>query len=194
MLSANPCTCSLTHSQLPWGPPPAAAACKRGRGRGRGRRWPCPLSTLRPALPWGPSSSSVLGSPQGLGWGPSCGGRPCWRSLPFSDFCLDPLSGSCLVQPSWLPERNWSSCLRLPLASGAGLPERGGPPAAPAGLGRGTGLLRNVAPPGGAAGPGPPFPRWSWALPLRRGHLPSPHPFSTGRGPWGSVTRQERVL
>lgn len=120
-------------------------------GQGQGKETALPTVHAAPHFALGPLLFLCAGEPQGLGWGPSCGGRPCWRSLPFSDFCLNPLSGSCLVQPSWLPERNWSSCLRLPLASGAGLPEwGGGPPAAPAGLGRDTGLLRNVAPPGGS--------------------------------------------
>lgn len=163
-------------------------------GQGQGKETALPTVHAAPHFALGPLLFLCAGEPQGLGWGPSCGGRPCWRSLPFSDFCLNPLSGSCLVQPSWLPERNWSSCLRLPLASGAGLPEWGGDPLQPLQAWAETLVSSGTWPPRGAAGPGPPFPRWSWALPLRRGHLPSPHPFSTGHGPWGSVTRQERVL
>lgn len=121
-------------------------------GQGQGKETALPTVHAAPHFALGPLLFLCAGEPQGLGWGPSCGGRPCWRSLPFSDFCPNPLSGSCLVQPSWLPERNWSSCLRLPLASGAGLPEWGGTPCSPCRPGQRHWSPPERGPPGGQPG------------------------------------------
>lgn len=94
---------------------------------GQGQGTALPTVHAAPHFALRPLSSSVPGSPQGLGQGPSCGRWPYWRSLP-SDFCLDSLCrvlpGPALLasrrEPEFVPET-------VPLASGVGLPEQGDP-------------------------------------------------------------------